>query len=120
MVLGLTAMCDAKILKEDSLKIAIWVNFGEMLMDLEREAPGERKVAWKSNVAEAYQILPMHQHWQLKQVTQIDDNYHVDRCNTFGRCSAGCLFISFNSLAAWIAKEIKKMKQISYKFKASS
>ena len=57
---------------KDSLKIAIWIDFGEMLMDLEREAPGERKVAWKSNVAGAYQILPMHRHeasntdwWQL-------------------------------------------------------
>jgi hypothetical protein len=40
------------------------VNFGEMLMDLDRKEPGERKVAWKSDIAEAYQILPMHPHWQ--------------------------------------------------------
>jgi hypothetical protein len=85
-------------------------NFGEMVMDLEREAPGERKVAWKSDVAEAYRILPMHPHWQVKQVTRVDDEYHVDRCNAFGGCGAGGLFISVNSLVAWIAKEIKKVK----------
>ena len=44
-----------------------------MLMDLDRRASGERKVAWKSDIAEAYRILPMHPHWQIKQVTQVDD-----------------------------------------------
>jgi hypothetical protein len=80
------------------------VNFGEMLMDLERKEPGEQKVAWKSDIAEAYWILPMHPHWQVKQVTRIDDEYHIDRCNVFGGCGSGGLFISVNSLVAWIAK----------------
>lgn len=60
------------------------VHFGEMLMDLDKKAPGEERVAWKSDVAEAYCILPMHPHWQVKQVNRIDDEYHVDRCNVFG------------------------------------
>ena len=30
------------------------VNFGEMMMDLERNAPRERKIARKSDIAEAY------------------------------------------------------------------
>jgi hypothetical protein len=85
------------------------VNFGEMLMDLERKEPGELRVAWKSDIAEAYRILPMHPHWQAKQVTRIDDEYHVDRCNVFGGCGSGGLFISVNSLVAWIAKEIKRI-----------
>ena len=72
------------------------VNFGEMLMDLEQRAPGERKVAWKSDVAEAYRILPMHPHWQVKQITRVDDEYHVDRCNVFGG----------------IAKEIKRIRYL--------
>ena len=89
------------------------VHFGEMLMDLERKEPGVEKVVWKSDVAEAYRILPMHPRWQAKQVNQIDDEYHVDRCNAFGGCGAGGLFISFNSLVAWIAKEIKRIRYLS-------
>jgi hypothetical protein len=88
------------------------VNFGEMLMDLEREAPEESKVAWKSDIAEAYWILPMHPHWQAKQIVRVDNDHHVDRCNAFGGCGAGGLFISVNSLVAWIAKEIKRLKYL--------
>ena len=88
-------------------------HFGRMLMDLERKEPGVEKVVWKSDVAEAYRILPMHPRWQVKQVNRIDDDYHVDRCNAFGGCGAGGLFISFNSLVAWIAKEVKRIRYLS-------
>jgi hypothetical protein len=87
--------------------------FGEMLMDLERREPGCEKIVWKSDVAEAYQILPMHPLWQVKQVTRVDDEYYVDRCNVFGGCGAGGLFISFNGLVTWIAKEIKRIRYLS-------
>lgn len=85
------------------------VHFGEMLIDLDRREPGKEKVVWKSDVAEAYRILPMHRRWQIKQVNRVDDDYHVDRCDAFGGCGAGGLFISFNGLVAWIAKEIKRI-----------
>jgi hypothetical protein len=88
------------------------VHFGEMLMDLERREPGKEKVAWKSDVSGAYHILPMHWYWQIKQVNQIEDNYYMDRCNAFGGCGAGALFIAFNSLVAWIAKEIKQIRYL--------
>ena len=88
------------------------VHFGEMLLDLETREPGKTKIAWKSDVAEAYRILPMHPRWQIKQVTRVDDDYHVDRCNVFGGCGAGGLFISVNSLVAWIAKEIKGIQYL--------
>ena len=88
------------------------MNFGEMLIDLERRAPGEEKVAWKSDIAEAYRILPMHKHWQVKQVVRVDDECHVDHCNVFGGCGAGALFISVDSLVAWIAKEIKRIRYL--------
>lgn len=83
------------------------VHFGEMLMDLERNEPGEQRVA-----SEAYRILPMHPYWQIKQVNRIDDEYYVDRCNAFGGCGAGAIFISVNSLVAWIAKEIKRIQYL--------
>jgi hypothetical protein len=44
------------------------VHFGEMLMDLERREPEEERIVWKSDISEAYQILPMHPLWQIKQV----------------------------------------------------
>ena len=89
------------------------VHFGRMLMDLERGEPGEERVVWKSDVAEAYRILPMHPRWQIKQVNRIDDNYHIDWCNVFGGCGAGAIFISFNSLVVWIAKEVKRIQYLS-------
>jgi hypothetical protein len=54
------------------------VLFGEMLMNLERREPGKEKVVSKSDVSEAYRILPMHPRWQIKQATRIDDQYFVD------------------------------------------
>ena len=89
------------------------VLFGEMLMDLERREPGKEKIVWKSDVSEAYRILPMHPRWQIKQVTRIDDQYFVDRCNVFGGCGAPGIFISFNALVTWIAKEIKGIRYLS-------
>jgi hypothetical protein len=89
------------------------IHFGEMLMDLEKGEPGVEKVAWKSDIANAYRILPMHPRWQIKQVNRIDGKYYIDRCNAFGGSGAGGLFISFNSLVAWIAKEIKKIRYLA-------
>jgi hypothetical protein len=89
------------------------VHFGEMLMDLEKREPGVEKVGLKSDVTEAYQILPMHPCWQVKQVTRVDDDYFVDRCNVFGGCGSGGLFISFNGLITWIAKEIKRIRYLN-------
>lgn len=73
-------------------------HFVEMLMDLERWELQVEKVVWRSDIAEAYQILPMHPRWQIKQVNWVDDEYFIDRCNSFGRSGASGIFISFNSL----------------------
>ena len=87
-------------------------HFGEMLMDLENEAPGKERVAWKSDVAEAYRIIPMHPCWQIKQVNTIDGERYVDRCNAFGGCASGAIFIAVNSLVAWIAKYVKDVRRM--------
>ena len=88
------------------------VHFGEMLMDLERREPGSEKVLWKSDIAEAYRILPMHPRWQIKQANRIDGVFHIDWCDAFGGSGAGGIFISFNSLVAWIAREVKKIRYL--------
>jgi len=81
-------------------------------MDLDRKEPGKKRVAWKLDVAEAYRILPMYPLWQIKQVNTIDGEQSIDRCNTFGGSSSGVIYISFNSLVAWIAKSKKKVKYV--------
>lgn len=83
------------------------VHFGEILMDIERREPGKRQVTWKSDIAEAYRNIPMHLFWQIKQVNTVNGQCHIDRCNTFGGCGSGAIFISVNSLVAWIAKNKK-------------
>ena len=83
------------------------VHFGEMLLDLQRKKPDQVRVAWKSDIAEAYRILPMHPLWQIKQINMIEGKRYVDRCNAFGGSASGALFIAVNSLVAWIAKRIK-------------
>jgi hypothetical protein len=69
-------------------------------------------VAWKSDIAEAYRIIPMHPRWQIKQVNTIDGKRHIDRCNAFGGCASGALFIAFDSLVAWIAKRKKGVRYL--------
>ena len=88
------------------------IQFGEMLLDLEKKDTERKHVVWKSDISEAYQILPMHPFWQIKQVNLIDGEFFVDRCNTFGGCASGSIFIAFNSLVAWIVKNIKHVKYI--------
>jgi len=78
------------------------VHFGEVLMNLEKKEPGKPRVAWKSDIVEAYRILPMHPLWQIKQINTIDGECVVDQCNSFRGSSSEATFISFNSLVAWI------------------
>ena len=39
--------------------------FGKMLLHLEKQEPERKQVVWKSDISEAYQILPMHPLWQI-------------------------------------------------------
>jgi len=82
-------------------------HLGEMLLDLERRSPGERRVVWKSDIAEAYRLIPMHPHFQIKQVNTIGGQRYIDRNNSFGGSGSGALFIAVNSCVAWIAKRVK-------------
>ena len=83
-----------------------------MLLKLENKEPGRKCVVWKLDISEAYQLIPMHPFWQIKQINSINGEFYVDRCNTFGGCASGSIFIAFNSLVAWIAKNIKGLKYI--------
>jgi hypothetical protein len=57
---------------------------GHMLLNLHLLTPGVDLVMWKSDIAEAYRMCPMHPHWQIKQAVHIDGEFYIDRANCFG------------------------------------
>jgi hypothetical protein len=87
-------------------------HLGQMLLDQEKREPNTKRIVWKSDIAEAYRLIPMHPCWQIKQVNTIDGLRYVDRCNAFGGCASGAIFIAFNSAVAWIAKYIRGVKYL--------
>jgi len=78
---------------------------GHMLLDLHQLTPGLELVMWKSDISEVYRICLMHPLWQIKQAVCIDGQYYIDRSNCFGSSASFAIFISVNSLIAWIARK---------------
>jgi hypothetical protein len=79
---------------------------GEVL--LSRYTQGlNNPILYKSDVAEAYRLMPMHPTWQVKQAVRIDGELHIDRCGVFGGRKSGDYSVTFHSLVCWIAREIK-------------
>ncbi len=75
-----------------------------MLLNMRESLPeGSNLVMWKADIAEAYRLLPVHPHWQLKQINVIGGACHIDRNLAFGSSASAAIFIAFNSLVAWIA-----------------
>jgi hypothetical protein len=66
--------------------------------------PNQSYIIFKSDVAEAYRLLPMHPLWQIKQIVTVDEERDVDRNNCFGGRGSAGIFISFDGLVTWIAK----------------
>lgn len=56
----------------------------------------------------------MHKLWQLKQVVRVQGGLVVDRVNMFGGTSSGPIFISVNSLVAWVAKTERLVENLTY------
>ena len=80
-------------------------HLGEFLISMHNLSPDSRRVLFKSDVAEAYRLLPVHPYWQLKQINRIGNSLHVDRNTAFGGRASGCNWIAFMSLVSWIAKK---------------
>jgi hypothetical protein len=87
-------------------------HLGEMLFDVRRSIGNVPLTLWKSDIADAYRLLPMHPLWQLKQIVTVDGERYVDHNLAFGTSSSPGIFISFNSLVAWIAKNVKLIRFI--------
>jgi hypothetical protein len=77
---------------------------GDMLLDLHILTPGLNLIMWKSDIAEAYRMCPMHPLWQIKQAVHINGEYYINRANCFGSSASFAIFVSVNSLVAWIVK----------------
>ena len=88
-------------------------HLGEMLFDVRRSIGNVPLTLWKSDIADAYRLLPMSPYWQLKQIITVDGKRYVDRNLAFGSSGSPGIFISFNSLVAWIAKYEKGIPYIS-------
>lgn len=85
-------------------------DLGTNLLHLRRSLGDVPVWLFKSDVANAYRLLPMHPLWQLKQVVHIGDSYRIDRCCCFGCRGSPDLWCTFMSLVLWIAVEVRKIE----------
>ena len=63
-------------------------------------------ILFKSDVAEAYCLLPMHPLWQIGRVITINGEWDLDRNNCFGGHGSTGIYISIDGLVTWIAKNM--------------
>jgi hypothetical protein len=90
------------------------IHMGEMLLSYRRRASDYQTLAmWKSDIAEAYRLMPLHPFWQIKQINTVDGQRYVDRNNAFGSSASGAIFISFNSLVSWIARKRRGIQNLA-------
>ena len=68
---------------------------------------------WKSDIAEAYRLMPVHPFWQIKQINTVNGQRYVDRNNAFGSSASGAIFIAFNSLVSWIARRKRGIQYLA-------
>jgi hypothetical protein len=62
---------------------------------------------------DVYCLLPMSPFWQLKQIITVNGEHYIN-CNlAFSSSGSPGIFIFFNSLVAWITKNIKEINYIS-------
>lgn len=84
--------------------------FGHALLKFREEVgPDEELVAFKSDVKEAYRLLPMAPHWQMKQIVKFDGTFNADWRNNFGGRASGAIWGSFFSLVIWIAIFVRQI-----------
>jgi hypothetical protein len=87
-------------------------HLGEGLLARHRAKPDQPLVLYKSDVAEAYRLLPMHPLWQIKQVVTIDGERDLDRNNCFGGRGSAGIYISFDGLVTWIARNVRMIADL--------
>ena len=62
---------------------------------------------FKSDVSKAYRLIPMHPHWQIRQVFETPEDgrmvKRIDRCGVFGNAGMVRAFCAFFGAVIWIA-----------------
>jgi hypothetical protein len=53
-------------------------HLGEGLICQQQAKPSQSWVIYKSDIAKAYRLLPMHPLWQIKQIVTIDGEWDID------------------------------------------
>jgi hypothetical protein len=87
-------------------------HLGEMLYDVRRSIGNVSLTLWKLDIADAYRLLPVSPQWQVKQIITIDGQRYLDHNLAFGSSASPGIFISFDSLVAWISKNVKDIDYI--------
>ncbi|KAJ3567810.1 hypothetical protein NP233_g6124 [Leucocoprinus birnbaumii] len=82
------------------------VRLGDQLLRKHKANPKKGIILWKSDISEAYRMIPVHPLWQIKQVNTIDDVRYIDHCNAFGGRRSGDIFIGVNSSILWAAEHV--------------
>src|SRR6267154_5454414 len=58
--------------------------------------------------------MPVHPHWQMKQIHTIENMQYVDRCNNFGGKGGYRIWSAFMSLVVWVAWNIMNIMYFVY------
>jgi hypothetical protein len=70
---GLHSVNDMCTRHEHAFPLDNMTHLGEQILKGYNElSPGEHLVVYKSNIAEAYWLIPMHPIWQTKQINTVD------------------------------------------------
>ncbi|KAF9010553.1 hypothetical protein BDQ17DRAFT_1387786 [Cyathus striatus] len=79
-------------------------HLGNALLSAQELHPDVPLTLFKSDVKSAYQLIPMHPFWQIKQIVTFTGHiHHVDCNNVFSDSMSAPLWLSFMSLVIWIA-----------------
>lgn len=90
----------------DSLK-----NFIPYLIEM-KETEGD-VVMIKSDVETAFQIIPLHYQYQMRQIMKIRDKHRIDHNLTFGSSASPHIWCGVFSLVLWIAEFIFNIKYLN-------
>ncbi|KAH9812224.1 hypothetical protein DFH28DRAFT_1223385 [Melampsora americana] len=81
--------------------------------EIEKAHKSKDLIMWKSDVKNAYRLLPMAPQWQLRQVVRIANQFHIDRCANFGSSASAKLWCGFFSLVLWIAENVFGIRHLN-------
>lgn len=105
--------CNSMIMWKDvSVKLDGIHSLGKILQSAWKDHGDGPIVLIKSDISQAYRLIPMHCRWQLWQIVSINGEKHVDQVNCFGGRSSCCLFWTFMSLILWICDRVIKIKDV--------